>query len=307
MKKIIITIGDPAGCGPYITLKSITALQKEKIEFFVVGDEVVLKTLPLYKNLTKRINLINANAIDIEKLKFGQASLLSGKAALNYLNIALAISTREKISRLVTAPLSKEAVAKIYPSFVGHTEYLAEYFKVKKFTMMMVSPKLKTVLFTRHIPLRNVSWAINRNAILSEFTLVYSALQKMFAIANPKIAVCAVNPHAGVDTFLDKEDKMISKAINIFSKKVYGPYPADTLFTESNLKQYDCIICAYHDQAMIPFKLLSFKQGVNLTLGLPIIRTSPAHGTAFDLIRDKKTPFYQSMLAAIKLALKLEL
>jgi 4-hydroxythreonine-4-phosphate dehydrogenase len=127
----------------------------------------------------------------------------------------------------------------------------------------------------------------------------------MFGLKNPKIAVTAFNPHAGVDTFFDAEEKIIYNAIKVFKKNFYGPYPCDSIFIEKNLKKYDCIICLYHDQAMIPFKLLSLKAGVNLTLGLPIIRTSPAHGVAFDVMKTGKIPFHSSMVEAIKLALKL--
>jgi 4-hydroxythreonine-4-phosphate dehydrogenase len=124
-------------------------------------------------------------------------------------------------------------------------------------------------------------------------------------IKKPKIVISSFNPHAGIDTFLGKEEKIIKSAMNKCEHKIYGPYPADTLFLKNKIKDYDCIICLYHDQAMIPFKLLSFKQGVNLTIGLPIIRTSPAHGVAFDLIRKAKRPLHHSMLEAIKLSAKL--
>ena len=130
-------------------------------------------------------------------------------------------------------------------------------------------------------------------------------MQDQFKIKCPRIAFCSTNPHAGVNTFISQEEKKIIKARDKFKKTVYGPYPADTIFTKENLKQYDCIICTYHDQAMIPFKLLSFRTGVNVTLGLPIVRTSPAHGVAYDIVKRGKAPFHSSMLEAINLASKL--
>jgi len=132
-------------------------------------------------------------------------------------------------------------------------------------------------------------------------------LQRQFKLNSPRIAFCAINPHAGLNTFLEREEKKILQAKEKFKKLTFGPLPADTIFTKENLKQYDCIICAYHDQAMIPFKLLSFRTGVNVTLGLPIVRTSPAHGVAYDIVKKGKAPFFSSMLEAIKLASKLSL
>jgi 4-hydroxythreonine-4-phosphate dehydrogenase len=214
---------------------------------------------------------------------------------------------KKYIKRLVTAPLSKEAARLVLPNFSGHSEYLADYFKAKNIAMMMVSNKLKTVLLTRHIPLREVPLSLNRRELLNTFSLVYFSLKTMFRIKNPKIAISSLNPHAGVNTFLDKEEKLIYKAVKDFKKEIYGPYPSDTIFTEDNLKKYDCVISLYHDQGMIAFKLLSLKEGVNLTLGLPIIRTSPAHGVAYDIMRQHKVPFSSSMAEAIKLAMRLNI
>ena len=307
MRKIVITIGDPAGCGPFITLKSIYSLRNKNIDFFVVGDEKILERVPAYEKVKKRFVLFDLNTKGIEEIKKGFSSKLSGKASFNYLNKALQILKNFKIKRLVTAPLSKEAVKLVYPKFLGHTEFLANYFKCKNFAMMMVSKKIKVVLFSRHLPLRKVSCKIKKGDYLELFKLIYSYLEKMFRIKNPKIATCSFNPHAGINTFLEKEEREILKAIKEFKKKIFGPFACDTLFVKENLKKYDCIIASYHDQAMIPFKLLSFKEGVNLTVGLPIIRTSPSHGVAYEIIKEEKNPFSSSMEEAIKLALRLNL
>jgi 4-hydroxythreonine-4-phosphate dehydrogenase len=307
MKKIVITTGDPAGCGPFITLKSIYNLRDKNIDFFVVGDKKILQEIPIYEKVKKRFILFDLNTKEIEKIKKGFPSKLTGKAAFNYLKKALQILKKFEIKRLVTAPLSKEATKLVYPNFLGHTEFLANYFGCKKFAMMMVSKKLKVVLFSRHLPLRNVSSKIKMDAYLELFELIYTCLKKMFKIKKPKIATCSFNPHAGIHTFLEKEEEEILKAIKRFKKEIFGPFASDTLFVKENLKKYDCIIACYHDQAMIPFKLLSFKEGVNLTLGLPIIRTSPSHGVAYQVIREGKVPFSSSMQEAIKLALKLNL
>ena len=304
-KKVIITTGCPAGCGPFITLKAIEALKNKKIDFFVVGDKKILQEIPVYKKIKNRINLVDLNTPGIEKIKKGYSSKLAGSASLNYLKEGLEIAKEMRVKHFVTAPLSKEAVKLVFPQFCGHTEYLADYFKTKNFAMMMVSKKLKVVLFTRHIPLRKIPSFIRKKELTNNLFLVQSCLKEIFRIKHPKIAFASLNPHAGINTFLDKEDKIIYAAIKKFKEKIYGPFPSDTLFLGENLSKYDCLITTYHDQAMIPFKLLSFGDGVNLTLGLPIIRTSPAHGVAYDIIRQKKLPFSSSMEEAIKLALRL--
>ncbi|MCM8823252.1 MAG: 4-hydroxythreonine-4-phosphate dehydrogenase PdxA [Candidatus Omnitrophica bacterium] len=307
IRKIVITIGDPSGCGAFITVKAIEALRGKKTLFFIVGDKLILERIRGFKKLCGKIELIDLSTPQIDKIKPGFISYLNGQASLNYLNEALKIIEREKINALVTAPVSKEAIQLVEPSFQGHTEYLAKHFGVNNFAMMMVSPLLKVVLLTRHILLREVSNKLNYDDIKDNLELIYDFLQKKFKIKNPKVVFASFNPHAGIDTFLEREEKIIKQAIEGFGKPVYGPYPADTMFLRNKLKKFDCVIALYHDQAMIPFKLLSFDKGVNLTIGLPIIRTSPAHGVAFDLMRKKIAPSHLSMLEAIKLSSVLSL
>ncbi|MCF7907518.1 MAG: 4-hydroxythreonine-4-phosphate dehydrogenase PdxA [Candidatus Omnitrophica bacterium] len=304
-KRVVIASGDPAGCGPLITLKAIEQLKNKDIDFFVTGDNKIFEQFPVYKRVKKRINFIDLNTPGIKKLKKGKPSISSGRAALSYLNEALELVDSKDIRRLVTAPLSKEAVQLIYRQFSGHTEYLKNYFRVPQIEMMMVSAQLKIVLLTRHIDLSKVNSLLRPEEIKKTLSLVYSSLQGQFKLKKPNIAFASFNPHAGVDTFFGKEEKKIAFGIAKFRKKISGPYPSDTLFTKDSLNKYDCIVCVYHDQAMIPFKLLAMREGVNLTLGLPIVRTSPAHGVAYDLTKQKKTPFHSSMFEAIKLALKL--
>ena len=306
-KTIVISSGDPVGCGPIITLKAIDKFQPRKVNFFVVGDKEIFERLPIYRKIKSRINLVDLNTPGIGRAKLGKPTKLGGEASLSYLEKALELMKKKQIKRLVTAPLSKEAVGLVKKGFRGHTEYLAEYFKAKKFAMMMVSSSLKAVLLTRHICLRDVPSSLRKKDIYDLLCLVYNSLQRQFKLNSPRIAFCAINPHAGLNTFLEDEEKKILQAKEKFKKLTFGPYPADTIFTKENLKQYDCIICAYHDQAMIPFKLLSFRTGVNVTLGLPIVRTSPAHGVAYDIVKKEKAPFFSSMLEAIKLASKLSL
>ena len=304
-KRVVISSGDPGGCGPFITLKAIESIGNNSLEFFVVGDQKIFQKLPIYKKVKNKINFIDLNTRGIEGIKRGKPSRLSGGASLSYLNKALELISEKKIKCLVTAPLSKEAVKSVLGNFSGHTEYLADYFKVKNFAMMMASPHLKVVMATRHINLKEVSSFLDKEDIYNLLHLTYRFLQSQFKLKRPRIVFCAINPHAGVNTFIGDEEKKILQARKKFKRLTFGPYPADTIFTKENLKRYDCIICTYHDQAMIPFKLLSFQTGVNLTLGLPIVRTSPAHGVAYDIVGRGETAFHSSMLEAIKLASKL--
>jgi 4-hydroxythreonine-4-phosphate dehydrogenase len=305
-EKIVITTGDPAGCGPHITLKAIVALKALNVQFIVVADGEILSRFDIYKKLKKRITLVDLNTPDIAKIKRGFISKLAGAASLNYLKKALQIIKEAGTKRLVTAPISKEAVKLNLSNFSGHSEYLADYFRTR-IEMMMVSQKLRTVLFTRHIPFKEIPSFISEANLSHTFTLVLNSLKTLFRIKHPKIAVASLNPHAGLNTFFGVEEEVIAKTMRGFRANFFGPFPSDSLFSEQRLKQYDCIIALYHDQGMIPFKLLAMRTGVNLTLGLPVIRTSPAHGVAFDLMRLGKIPFHSSMVEAIKLALKLSI
>ena len=301
-KDIVISTGDPAGCGPFISLMAVEKYKANGCNFIVVGDTIVLERIPVFRRLKNKIRVVDVSTPGIDKLIYGKSSKLSGQASLNYLKKSLEILSNTNARRLVTAPLSKEAVKYVLPVFSGHTEYLAEYFNVNNVVMMMFSKELKVVLLTRHILLRNLISSLDKKNISDNIFLIYESLKKQFKIKQPKIIVASVNPHAGIDTFIDEEETILIAAINRFKKKIYGPYPADTIFIKENIKKYDCIICPYHDQAMIPFKLFSLKSGVNVTLGLPIIRTSPAHGVAYDVIKKGNNPFSSSMVEAIKLA-----
>ncbi|MCP4652612.1 MAG: hypothetical protein GY858_04430 [Candidatus Omnitrophica bacterium] len=300
--KVLITTGDPAGCGPLITVRAVNKLKNKGLKFYIVGDQAIISKVGGYSRIKNHITFIDLNTPGIEKLKAGYASKLGGQASLNYLKIGLDIMRKEKIKRIVTAPISKEAVQLVDPEFCGHTEYLANHFNISNFAMIMASSLIKAALFTRHIPLSSVRKYIKRKDICATINLVHKTLQKVFKIKSPRIGFAAFNPHGGVDTYLGKEEKTILQAIKDSAKAVTGPIAADTIFTLDNLINFDCIICLYHDQAMIPFKLLSFKDGVNFTAGLPIIRTSPAHGVAYKLIKSGSLPFSSSMEAAIKLA-----
>jgi len=301
---ILITCGDPAGCGPKIITAALANFKPGKQRVILCADRPVMEAVKGYKKISSRIELIDCRTPGINKLKSGAPSALSGRASLNYLDTGLKVMDRLGIKSLVTGPVSKEAVAMSLPDFCGHTEYLAQKFRVKECVMLMVAGKMKIALLTRHVPLRDVPAMLKPQLLIKTSTIIKNGLRDVFGLSSPKIAVAAFNPHAGKDTFLDREDRRIAEAIKLCPRGVFGPFPPDTLFTTHNIAKFDCLIALYHDQGMIPFKLLGFDQGVNLTLGLPIRRTSPAHGPAYDIVRLGKEPLWRPTWEAIRLCAK---
>lgn len=278
--RIVITMGDPSGIGPEVTLKALASPKvKGLADFLVIGEE------------------------------FGRKGASSGRASLDYIDKALDIACAGEADAIVTAPVNKSSIQKAaLPGFQGHTEYLAERTGTRKFAMMFVGERLKVTLVTRHIALRRVPGAITGALVSDAIALTYKYLKNCFGVKRPKIGVCGLNPHAGeLGAFGTEEQKTITPAIRRCAKmmkSVYGPIPADAAFYGALNKRYDAVVAMYHDQALAPFKMLYFKSGVNLTLGLPFIRTSPDHGTAFD-IAGKGVADPSSMIEAIRLACSL--
>jgi len=301
--RIGITIGDPSGVGPEVTLKALRKMNIPKYcQIFVFGDKFVLEKNGLNKK--DKFNLIDLGIIQSKEFKFGILSKKFGLASLSYLSKAVEFLKQKKIDCLVTAPVSKEAISSNKIEFHGHTEFLAREFNTEEFVMMFVSPEMKLSLVTRHIPLKDVAKSISKEDIFTNIKLTYEALKEYFGIKNPKIIVSALNPHGS--EIGEEEDAVIKPAMDKFSKPraIYGPLPADTIFKRVLGKEVDAVICMYHDQGLIPFKMMHSSDGVNLTLGLPFIRTSPVHGTAFDIAGKNKADYW-SMLAAINLAYEL--
>jgi 4-hydroxythreonine-4-phosphate dehydrogenase len=306
--KIGITIGDPSGIGPEVVVKSLDRLNAPRdCQIFVFGDEIALLKNG-FKRISHKFNLIDIGFIQKSEFEFGKLSSRFGKASFLYLKKAVEFLKDGSIDCIVTAAVSKEAISLNKIKFCGHTEFLASAFKVKDFVMMFVADRLKISLITRHIALRDVCKTIDRRSIGMNISITLDALKRYFGIKNPRIAVTGLNPHASEDGLMGNEERrIISPVINQLrrkSKLIFGPLPADTVFNRALNKEFDAVICMYHDQGLIPFKMLYFNEGVNLTLGLPFIRTSCVHGTAFEIAGRNKAD-YRSMLSAIKLAYKL--
>ena len=316
MNTIAITCGDVNGIGPEIVIKSLNKIfnpQKHNIIFIcphIIFDETTQIINPLfpYKKINKEKEILKNNGkvliLNLPKIKsiYGKVKASSGKAAYNSITKACSLTQNKIAEGIVTAPISKEALKKAKINFPGHTELLADYFNVKNFAMMFVSNKMKAALATIHIPIKNVSRKISYKQLEKISNVILNSLQNDFCIPKPKIAMLGLNPHAGENGNIGDEEKNIIKPFIIAnSKNIYGPFVPDAYFGNRLYKNYDCTIGMYHDQVLIPFKLLNFNKGVNYTAGLPVVRTSPDHGTAFD-IAGKGIAKPDSMIAAIKLA-----
>ena len=255
----------------------------------------------------KRANIINCYDREV-KIEMGKLTDTAGELAYLALEKAISDIDKKTIDVLVTAPINKVNIQSENFNFAGHTGYLADKYKVKNQLMLMVSNTLRIGIITGHIPLKDVSAAITEENVLENIKVMQKTLQMDFAIPKPKIAVLGLNPHAGDGGLIGTEDKQFIKpAIAKAASEgilAFGPYPSDGFFGSSNYTKFDGILAMYHDQGMLPFKTFAFDNGVNFTAGLPIIRTSPAHGTAFDIV-GKNIASPDSLKEAIFLAIEL--
>jgi 4-hydroxythreonine-4-phosphate dehydrogenase len=322
VKKIAITMGDPGGIGPEVIVKSLSSSEiREYCAPIVIGNAGILQEAVKLTGHHLKIQCVS-NVLDVKPLK-GTIAVLdikspsrfkkraasknAGKAVVQYIRKAVELALKKEVQALVTAPLSKESLNLAGFQWRGHTEFLAELTKTKDFTMMFVSDTLKLILSTIHVPLRDVPRAINEKLVFKTIVLAQRGAE-MIGIKKPRIAVAGLNPHAGESGLMGKEEmSAITPAVNSARRKgfnVSGPYPPDVVFYKAYNGYFDIVVSMYHDQGLIPFKMLAFESGVNVTVGLPIIRTSPDHGTAFDIAwKNMANP--SSMLEALKLASKL--
>ncbi len=316
-----ITMGCPAGVGPEVIIKAFDqeGVWTDRPFAAVLGDMEILKrarkiigsTVELCRwmpgtHLEKgAINVYGLTDLDSESVPFGVSSRLTGQASFTYVDRAIDMCLSGELSGMVTGPINKAGLRLAGIGFPGHTEILASRTGAQKFAMMLAGERLKVVLVTIHCPLREVPDLISVSKNLDIIKLTYESLVSDFAIKCPKIAVCGLNPHAGEGgLFGDEESRVIEVAISKARRagiEASGPYPPDTVFYFASIGRFDAVVCQYHDQGLIPFKLLHFKDGVNVTLGLPIIRTSVDHGTGYDIAGTGQADC-ASMVAAVRLA-----
>jgi len=233
-----------------------------------------------------RTNIVNVTYDDV-KVELGKSTQIAGELAYLALENAVEDLKTDQIDLLVTAPINKKNIQSAEFKFSGHTEYLASRFDSPNYMMLMISNKLKIGLVTEHLALSDVASHITTELMINRLNIFNASLVMDFGISKPRIAVLGLNPHSGDDGFIGNEEKnIISPVINQLKDEgmlVYGPYPSDGFFGSNEWTKFDGILAMYHDQGLIPFKCLSFNDGVNFTAGLPIIRTSPVHGTAYDI------------------------
>lgn len=301
---VAITMGDPAGIGGEICVKAMGEGRVfEQCRPFILGDEGVLRAAA--QSLRIRIdirriqapeegeyrqgvlNLIPITAIPLEELAMGHPQKLGGEAAYRYIEKGVELAMGGMIDALVTAPINKEALHMAGHPFPGHTELLGHLTGSRGAVMMLAGDKLRVSLVTTHLPLRGVPDALTQEGIARTIQVTVAALQGYWGITQPRVAVTGLNPHAGEGrVFGDEEAKVIAPAVLSCRSRginVEGPLPADSLFFSAASGRYDAVVAMYHDQGLIPLKLLHFRDGVNITLGLPIIRTSVDHGTGYDI------------------------
>jgi 4-hydroxythreonine-4-phosphate dehydrogenase len=317
-----ITMGDPAGIGPEVVVKA--ASDKKVMR---ACHPLILGSYPIVFSVSKRflkkasvrkvlwpedaidskeaIHVLACTSLDHRKVKTGEITKLSGKMAADSVFCATQFALSHQIDAMATAPLSKKGLHLAGYDFPGHTELLAYLCAVRNYAMMFVSKAYKVVLVTTHLPLAEVPKSISKKKILEKLKVAKEALRKHFGVGNPRIGVCALNPHCGEDGILGTEEKkIITPAIKAAQKlriKAFGPFSADTVFSPRVSEYFDCIIAMYHDQALIPLKMGQLGDAVNVTIGLPIIRTSPDFGTALD-IAGKGVADPKGMINAILLA-----
>ncbi|HAA84203.1 MULTISPECIES: 4-hydroxythreonine-4-phosphate dehydrogenase PdxA [Thermodesulfobacterium] len=308
--KIGITLGCPAGIGPEVILKSLQHFQEKFPEvlssLLIIGDARVIEQRAKWLGIKIPPELEILSLTEIE-VKPGEPSVDGFKAMGLFVQKAIDLAKEGKIKAIVTGPISKEGLEKVGIKYKGHTEWLAQELGAKDFVMSFYGERLKVSLVTTHIPLKEVPEKITADKVFATAKLSFEFLLKL-KVLNPKIALCGVNPHAGEGGLIGEEEKTVLKeAITLCQKAglpVYGPYPADSLFFWAYQGRYDLVVAMYHDQGLAPFKLIHFEDGVNITLGLPVIRTSPCHGTAYD-IANKGVANPSSFIQAIHLAYKL--
>ena len=252
----------------------------------------------------KRANIINVAADEI-RVEIGKITDMAGQASVAALKMATKDLRENKLDAIVTCPINKSNVQSDIYHFPGHTEFFAEEFESKDYMMMMISDAMRIGFVTSHIPIDNVSKNLNKELIIHKIKIMEKSLIVDFMVRKPRIAVLALNPHAGDNGLLgNEEDMIIIPAIDkckATGMLVFGPYPADGFFASGMFRQFDAILAMYHDQGMIPFKSLSYNGGANYTSGLPIVRTSPAHGTAYDIAGENKASI-ESFSEALHLA-----
>jgi 4-hydroxythreonine-4-phosphate dehydrogenase len=306
---IALTMGDPAGIGPEIVLKALADPAVAPLaRWIVVGDGRVLEMAEQFTGLRFAVGELRHTGTlgDLSGFAFGRMDARCGAAAVEYVRVATELCLAGEADAMVTAPLNKEAVAMSGQPFSGHTEYIAALCGATESRMLLASERLCTVHVSTHVALR-AACDLNMGRIVRTIELGYDAM-RLLGFERPRIAVCGLNPHAGEHGMFGAEDEStIAPAVEAARAKgiaCSGPHAGDTIFLQASRGAYDLVVAMYHDQGHIPMKLIDFEGTVNVSLGIPIIRTSVDHGTAFD-IAGKNQSDARSMKQAMRMAVKM--
>ena len=311
---LAITMGEPSGINSEIFLKAVKEINK--INNFIICDPSWIEKSLEFFNKKNSINILDQN-LDIKEnyinimptkrkviFKLGKPNKRNNSAIIESIDKAIYLAKNKKVSGIVTLPIYKKNLIEDGFKFPGHTEYLS-YKDKSDSLMVLMNKKLKVATVTTHIPITKISKSLNKSLIIKKINILNESLIKDFKINSPKIAISSLNPHAGEEGRIGREEiDIIIPALKHLRRNninVVGPLPADTLFNKDNLKEYDARLCMFHDQALIPIKTLDFFNGINFTSGLSFIRTSPDHGTAFN-ISGKNIANPSSLISSIKQA-----
>ncbi len=318
--KILLTMGEPAGIGPELVIK--IAQTQFNAQLIVIGDSKYLMALATKLKLPLKLISVDWQSRPVkhqpgtlyieelslvEKVNLGQLSTSNAQIVLQSLLRSSELALENKVAAIVTSPVHKANINKIDASFLGHTEFFAKQANVEKVVMMLATKNLRMALATTHIPLKEVSNHISQDSLIQIITVINNSF-KSLNLKKPKIAVCGLNPHAGEDGLLGMEEhEIISPALKKLKSEgfdVDGPFPSDSLFTPQKRELFDLFLAMFHDQGLPVVKAIGFGQTVNVTLGLPYIRTSVDHGTALD-IADSLSASPSSLIYAVNYAIQM--
>lgn len=320
-----ITMGDPSGIGPEIIIKALSDKDIYKacrpivfgdpgaLSYYIKKDDQYLSINEISvpeqaAGIPNIIDILPVSRLSRENLTAGNPTLNGGKAMVDYISTAVDLAMRGKIAGIATCPINKSLMNRAGYAYEGHTQLIARLTGSEDYVMMLSGRTLRVTLVTIHCALRDVPALLDIGKILKTIRITSTGLEKDFGIENPRIAVAALNPHAGESgLFGDEEERIIAPAVEAAIAQGFnaiGPHPADTLYPKVISGEFDAVVNMYHDQGLIPLKLLHFSDAVNTTLGLPIVRTSVDHGTAYDIAgKDKANP--SSLKAALRMAVEI--
>jgi 4-hydroxythreonine-4-phosphate dehydrogenase len=317
--RIAVSLGDPSGIGAEVTARALAALRRGIVPY-VFGDARLfarelagagLPVVPAGAPLPASGALVSVTRLPASAVRPGRPAPAGGAAQLAFLEAAFLAVRRGEADALATAPVSKAQVARVLPGFAGHTEWLEARCGVRRSVMMLAGDRLKVALATNHIAFGRLRRALTPARIAETIAITHRSMREDLGLARPRIALAALNPHAGEEGTIGGEERTLLRAALAAAARAgaraAGPFPADSVFFRAALGEFDAVVALYHDQGMIPVKLLDAVGGdpaVNVTLGLPIVRTSPDHGVAYDIAGTGKASA-ASMIAAIRLAARI--